>query len=113
MNGSPTVPVAISGLLITGGVGIGVGVGVPPGVGVGVPAAVAVRVVGDVAVWVGVGVGRAAVAGHVLVGGSWSAPPGTGMLPLNPPATSTLPLGSKVAVCVMRAVARLPVAVQV
>ena len=34
-------------------------------------------------------------------------------LPLNPPATSTLPSGSKVAVSPCRAVPRLPVAVQV
>ena len=77
------------------------------GVGIGVPVAVGVGDGGDgVAVGVAVGVG---------VGDGWfsynSALVRTSLLP-SPAATSTMPLSSKVAVCLSRALLRLPVAVQ-
>jgi hypothetical protein len=47
-----------------------------------------------------------------LVGSNSSALASSPLTP-NPPATSTIPLGSSVAVCEVRAVLRLPVGVQV
>ena len=77
------------------GVGLGVAVGVSVGVGVGV------------GVIVGVGVGVA-----VCVAFSSALLRRTKPIPC-PPATSTVPLSSKLAVCSARAVLRLHVAVQV
>src|SRR5467141_3155508 len=71
--------------------GVGVGVGVTVGVGVGVGVAVGVGV--------GVGVGPLYSSALALTGGG----------PFTPPATSTMPLGSKVAVCQVRASLRAPV----
>src|SRR5258707_3700659 len=56
---------------------------------------------------------RLPVALHVPVAGSYSSALLRKLTPLNPPATSTLPLGNNVAVCARRAVLRLLVALQV
>src|SRR5437870_12251327 len=75
--------------MIAPGVGVGVAVGVAVGVGVGA----------------GVGVGDGWL--------SYSSALAIALLLSSPPATSTMPLGSNVAVCRSRATLRLPVAVQI
>src|SRR6266478_3146960 len=77
-------PCALS--VIAPGVGVGVAVGVAVGVGVGV----------------GVGDGWLSYSSALAIALLLSAPP----------ATRAMPLGSNVAVCLSRAVLRLPVAVQ-
>jgi hypothetical protein len=80
---------------------VGRGCGVGRGLGVGLDLGVEVGVIA------GVGVGVA-----VFVPDSSALLRTTKPVPL-PPATSTMPLGSKLAVCTPRAMLRLPVTVQV
>src|SRR6266567_3583464 len=87
------------------GLGVGEGLGVAVGVAVGVALGVGVGV--GVGVIVGIGVGVA-----VCVAFSSALLRRTKPIPC-PPATSTVPLSSKLAVCSARAVLRLHVAVQV
>src|SRR6266576_1039173 len=94
------------------GVGRGCGVGRVLGVGVSLGVELGVDVTVGVAVGEGVGEG---VGLGVGVGDGWlsynSALLRTLVVP-SPAATSTVPLDSKVAVCLSRASLRLPVAVQ-
>jgi hypothetical protein len=86
------------------GRGLGVALGVAVGVGVTLGVEVGVGVTVGVAVGVGVGVGGGPLYNSALalmVGKS------------DPPAASTMPLDSKIAVCRARALLRLPVNVHV